>query len=191
MAPDLERFLAAGEKPILFTAGTGQFHVVDFFQIAARVVSRLGCRAVFLTIKADQVPADLPDSIFVTAYAPFSQLLPRAAVMVHHGGIGTLSQCFAAGIPQLVVFMSLDQPDNAARIERLGVGLSLNRENLTEKRLLPLIKRCLEDPEIPAKAALHAQRLQKRQPAAAMLDWLERTALGSQAQSLERGDLRD
>lgn len=173
MEPDLERFLASGEKPILFTAGTGQFHAADFFQIAARVVSRLGCRAVFLTQKTDQVPVGLSPSIFVTAYAPFSQLLPKAAVMVHHGGIGTLSQCLAAGIPQLVVYMSLDQPDNAARIERLGVGLSLSSENLTEKRLLPRVTRCLRDPEILAKAAHHAKRLQPRRPATAMLSWLE------------------
>ncbi|MEY3896488.1 MAG: hypothetical protein RLZZ214_2008, partial [Verrucomicrobiota bacterium] len=176
MDPELERFLAAGDKPVLFTAGTGQFHAADFFQIAARVVSRLGRRAVFLTMKPDQVPPDLPDSIFVTAYAPFSQLLPLAAVMVHHGGIGTLSQCLAAGVPQLVVFMSLDQPDNAARIERLGVGRSLSSENLTEKRLLPLIQHCLEDPKVQAKAAHHAKRLQQRHAPAAMLVWLERNA---------------
>lgn len=173
MDPELERFLAAGEKPILFTAGTGQFHAADFFQIAARVVSRLGCRAVFLTIKPDQVPADLPESIFVAGYAPFSLLLPQAAVMVHHGGIGTLSQCLAAGIPQVVVFMSLDQPDNAARIERLGVGLSISRVNLTENRLLSLIKRCLENREIGANATHYAKRMQKRQPVAAMLSWME------------------
>ena len=138
MEPDLEKFLAAGERPILFTAGTGQFHAGEFFQIAARVVSRLGCRAVFLTMKPEQVPQDLPDSIFVAIYAPFSQLLPRAAAMVHHGGIGTTSQCLAAGIPQLVVYMSLDQPDNADRVERLGVGLSISRAKLTEERLMPL-----------------------------------------------------
>ena len=54
-------------------------------------------------------------------------------------------------------------------------GLSLSSENLTEKRLLPLIKRCLEDPEIHANAARHARRLQQRQPVAAMLCWLEQT----------------
>jgi rhamnosyltransferase subunit B len=178
MEPDLERFLATGEKPVLFTAGTGHFHATGFFETAARVVSRLGCRAVFLTTKTAQVPPDLPASIFVTAYAPFSQLLPLSAVMVHHGGIGTLSQCLAAGIPQLVVFMSLDQPDNAARVERLGVGLSLSREDLTEERLLPRVKRCLEDQEMKSHAATHAKRLKQRPPVAAILAWLEKTISG-------------
>ncbi|MGL4399750.1 MAG: glycosyltransferase, partial [Luteolibacter sp.] len=146
--PELERFLSAGDKPVLFTAGTGQAHAAGFFETAAQVVSELGCRAVFLTSRPGQVPADLPESVRVVAYAPFSALLPRAALMVHHGGIGTLSQCLAAGIPQLVVFMSLDQPDNAARIERLGVGLSTPMARLNRSRLLPLVKSCLHDPAI-------------------------------------------
>ena len=173
--PDLERFLAAGEKPILFTAGTGQFHAAEFFEIAAKVVSRLGCRAVFLTVKKDQLPPNLPDSIFVAAYVPFSVILPLSALMVHHGGIGTLSQCLAAGIPQLVVFMSLDQPDNAARLERLGVAASISREDLNEKRLLPLVKRCLEEHSMKTSASNHAKRMKQRPSATAMLDWIEKS----------------
>ena len=172
---DLQQFLAAGAKPILFTAGTGQFHASYFFEIAARVVARLGCRAIFLTTKTAQVPAKLPSDVFVAAYAPFSQILPLAAVMVHHGGIGTLSQCLAAGIPQLVVHMSLDQPDNAARVERLGVGLSLAAEKLSEKRLLRRVQRCLEDPQIQSSATLHAKRLKQRPPLDLLLSWLETT----------------
>ena len=55
-------------------------------------------------------------------YAPFSAVLPRAAALVHHGGIGTAAQALAAGRPQLGMPMTFDQPDNAARLERLGVG---------------------------------------------------------------------
>ncbi len=175
IAPELERFLSAGEKPVLFTAGTGQAHAAGFFKAAAQVVCDLGCRAVFLTSKPEQVPADLPESVMVVAYAPFSALLPRAAVMVHHGGIGTLSQCLAAGIPQLVVFMSLDQPDNAARIERLGVGLSTPMARLKPARLLPLVKRCLHDPAIRKTAADLAVEMRRRKPVAGLLEWLEKS----------------
>ncbi len=173
--PDLERFLSAGANPVLFTAGTGQFHAAGFFKTAARVVAQLGCRAVFLTSKTDQVPRDLPGSVFVTAYAPFSALLPRAAVMVHHGGIGTLSQCLAAGIPQLVVYMSLDQPDNAARVERLGVGSGTPMIRLTPTRLLPLLERCLHDPAIRKTAAELAGKMRQRQSATGLLEWLEKS----------------
>jgi len=138
-------------------------------------VTLLGCRAVFLTMKPQQLPADLPDSIFVAIYAPFSRLLPRASAMVHHGGIGTTSQCLAAGIPQLVVFMSLDQPDNAARVERLGVGLCISSKDLTAERLLPLVKRSLHNKRIKSSVAHHAELMIERQPVTPMLEWLEET----------------
>lgn len=173
MEPVLEEFLAAGEKPVLFTAGTGQFHAGKFFQVATEVVSRLGCRAVFLTLKPEQLPRNLPGSIFVARYAPFSQLLPRAAAMVHHGGIGTTSQCLAAGIPQLVVHMALDQPDNAARVERLGVGLGISSRNLTTDRLLPLARRCLTDGKIKESVARHAALMKTRPLTDEMFRWVE------------------
>ena len=42
--------------------------------------------------------------------------------MVHHGGIGTTAQALAAGVPQLIMPLAHDQPDNAARVQRLGVA---------------------------------------------------------------------
>jgi UDP:flavonoid glycosyltransferase YjiC (YdhE family) len=44
---------------------------------------------------------------------------------VSHGGIGTLSQALAAGIPQLVMPLAFDQFDNAVRLKRLGVAATL------------------------------------------------------------------
>src|SRR5205823_5729755 len=86
---------------------------------------RLRRRGLLLTRFPEQVPEGLPETICHVAYAPFSQVLPKAAALVHHGGIGTTAQALAAGIPQLVMPMAHDQPDNAARLERLGVGRTL------------------------------------------------------------------
>jgi rhamnosyltransferase subunit B len=59
------------------------------------------------------------------AYASFSALFPRVAAVVHHGGIGTLSQALRAGVPQLIRPMAYDQFDNASRACRLGVAMEL------------------------------------------------------------------
>jgi rhamnosyltransferase subunit B len=121
----LEEFLAAGEPPIVFTPGTAMIHGAKFFEAAVDAVARLNRRALLLTSHRQQLPENLPASVRHFDYAPFRSVLPRAAALVHHGGIGTLSQGIAAGIPQLVMPMGHDQPDNAARIERLGAGTSL------------------------------------------------------------------
>jgi rhamnosyltransferase subunit B len=169
----LARFLAAGEKPVFFTAGTGHFHAAKFLATSVKLVEALGCRAVFITPRPEQLPGGLPDSLFVTRYAPFRQILPQARAFVHHGGIGTTSQCLAAGVPQLVVPMSLDQPDNADRVARLGVGLQIPHSRFTPAKALPLLRRVLADETIALKVSELAVHMQKRRDPAELVRWLE------------------
>jgi UDP:flavonoid glycosyltransferase YjiC (YdhE family) len=119
------QFLAEGDPPIVFTPGSAMVHGREFFQAAIDACGQLGRRGMLLTRYPEQLPPDLPPSVRHFDFVPLSVLLPQAAALVHHGGIGTLSQGLAAGIPQLIMPMSHDQPDNAHRLKRLGVGASL------------------------------------------------------------------
>jgi rhamnosyltransferase subunit B len=84
----------------------------------------LGVRAVVVTPYTGQLPAQLPASVYHADYVPFDLLLPKLAAVVHHGGIGTLAQGLAAGVPQLIAPHAHDQFDNAAQLARLGAGAS-------------------------------------------------------------------
>ena len=68
----------------------------------------------------DQLPARLPPAVMCVDSIPFGRLFPRAAAVVHHGGIGTSAQALKAGVPQLVMPMAFDQHDNADRLVRLA-----------------------------------------------------------------------
>jgi UDP:flavonoid glycosyltransferase YjiC (YdhE family) len=94
----------------------------DFFVAAAGACERLGMRGIFVTPFREQIEFSLGKTIRHFDRAPFSKVFPRCAAVVHHGGIGTCAQGFAAGVPQLVMPMAHDQPDNAQRLKRLGVG---------------------------------------------------------------------
>jgi rhamnosyltransferase subunit B len=142
----LQAFLAAGEPPVVFTPGSANVQATRFFDVAAKAVAKVGCRAVFVTREPSQVPANLPAQIHVEAYAPFSTLLKQASVFVHHGGIGTMSQAFAAGVPQLIMYMAHDQPDNADRVERLGAGIGLSMRQFTSDRVAKELCRLLAEP---------------------------------------------
>jgi UDP:flavonoid glycosyltransferase YjiC (YdhE family) len=122
LAPEVEAFLEAGEPPHLFTPGSANIQAARFFRVALEACTRLNRRGLFVTPRAEQVPPTLPASFLHVPSAPFSRLFPRCAAVVHHGGIGTVAQGLAAGVPQLVMPMSHDQPDNGARLRRLGVG---------------------------------------------------------------------
>jgi UDP:flavonoid glycosyltransferase YjiC (YdhE family) len=128
---NLSHFLAAGEKPIVFTPGSANMHGQDFFAAAVDACRRLNRRGVLLTRHVEQIPKNLPPTVLHVPYAPFSQLLPHTAASVHHGGIGTAAQAMAAGVPQLLMPMGYDQPDNADRIKKLGIGDSLPPKHFT------------------------------------------------------------
>ncbi len=118
-------FLDAGEPPIIFTPGSAGSTMHAFFAESVDAAQRVGLRAMLVTNHPGQTPPSLPPGIKAFGYLPFSQLLPRAALLVYHGGIGTLAQGIKARVPQLVVPHAYDQYDNAWRLERLGLGASI------------------------------------------------------------------
>jgi rhamnosyltransferase subunit B len=150
--PEVKAFLGEGSAPVIVTPGTANRHATSFFSAVTAALSRLGRRGLFLTGYPEQLPPSLPDTILVRRYLPFSEVLPGAAAFVHHGGIGTLAQGLASGIPQLVMPMSYDQPDNAMRAERLGVARWLVPGRFTAERVSAALSALIENPSI-AKAA--------------------------------------
>jgi len=126
LSPDLERFLASGPAPVVFTLGTGVVGkgpaADSFYRESLKAVRILKLRSLFLVGKGpkSRLPVPLPKGAAAVDYAPFSKLFPRAAAVVHQGGIGTIGQVLRSGRPQLVVPFAVDQPDNALRVQRLG-----------------------------------------------------------------------
>ncbi len=126
--PALEAFLDAGTAPLVFTLGSLIVNSPGaFYRDSVLAARRLGRRAVLLVGDAglEICRALAAADVFVASYAPHSLLFPRAAAVIHHGGIGTSSHTLRAGVPQLVVPFFADQMDNAARIVRLRAGRSV------------------------------------------------------------------
>ncbi|HVC00938.1 MAG TPA: nucleotide disphospho-sugar-binding domain-containing protein [Steroidobacteraceae bacterium] len=141
-----QRFLDDGAPPLVFTAGSAAATMTGFFAASAQAAERLGRRAMLITNHAGQLPRQLPAGVQAFDYLPFSAVLPRAALVVHHGGIGTVAQALHAAVPQLVVANAHDQFDNAFRVERLGVGRSLARRRYSAARAARAIGSLLDDP---------------------------------------------
>jgi UDP:flavonoid glycosyltransferase YjiC (YdhE family) len=143
-----------------------------FFQVALETCRAAGRRAILATKFPSQLPAVLPPEVFHASYAPFSLLLPRCAGIVHHGGIGTTSQALAAGAPQLIQPFSHDQPDNAARVRRLGCGDVIWPCEFTPNALARKLEALIDAPAVRARCAAVAERLRAEDAAARLLDTL-------------------
>lgn len=145
---ETEQFLADGSAPILFTLGSSAvMEPGSFYRESFEAARRLGKRAILLAgaLPRESFPQPLPNSIHIAAYAPYSQVMPFCAASVHQGGIGTTAQALRAGRPMLVVPWAHDQPDNAARVERLGCGRTIPRHHYTAASAIQELKRLVTD----------------------------------------------
>lgn len=158
--PEVQSFLAEGPPPVLFTPGSGAATLHDFFCESVEASRQAGVRAMLVTNFPEQLPSDLPKGVRAFSYVPFSQILPRCAAMVYPGGIGTMAQTIHAGIPHLVVPYAHDQPDNAARMERLGLGMRVDPKQYRAGAVASLLKKLTADPEIRSQCRAFSSRIQ-------------------------------
>lgn len=144
-SPAARDFLEAGDPPVVVTPGSAAATMRDYFVQSVAAIQALGLRGMLITNFPAQLPATLPPRIAAFGYLPFSEVLPRAALLVYHGGIGTLAQAVKAGVPHLVVPSAHDQFDNAWRIVRLGLGRSLPRTRYRALRAAGAMRAVLDD----------------------------------------------
>ena len=175
----LDSFLAAGPAPIVFTLGSSAvMHPGTFFDESIAAAQALGQRAVLLIgdLVRQQAPAPTSPSIYITDYAPYSELLPRAALTVHQGGIGTTARALQAGRPMLVVPWAHDQPDNAERLRRLGVSLTVKRSEYRRRKVAPAIEQILNNSAYTEKAGWVSQQISSENGLQNACDAIEKAA---------------
>ncbi|MFL6228976.1 MAG: glycosyltransferase [Pyrinomonadaceae bacterium] len=173
-------FLDAGEPPIVFALGSTAFWIAkDFYRESIKAAQSLGRRALLLIGHERNRPAEaLPEGITAFEYAPFGEVLPRAAVIVQHGGVGSTGQALRAGRPQLVVPFSHDQFDNGARVARLGAGRMLPRGNYDARSAARELEKLLREPDYALKAAAAARVVQSEDGARTACDLIEEKMFG-------------
>jgi UDP:flavonoid glycosyltransferase YjiC (YdhE family) len=171
---ELAAFLDAGPPPIVFTLGSALAADAErFYEHSAAAARLLGRRAVLILMDARNRLPSLPDGVTACEYAPFSQLFPRAAAIVHHGGIGTTGLAMRSGRPMLVMPCSWDQPDNAERAARLGIARVIPRRRYTPERAARELGRLLDDPRYARRAVEIGEEVRKEDGVGAACDALE------------------
>lgn len=92
---------------------------------------------------------------------PQLALLERVDAVITHGGNNTTQETLVAGKPMLVLPFGGDQLENARRVERLGVGVSLSPRGLDLGRARAATSRLLDDPSLAESARALAGKLER------------------------------
>jgi rhamnosyltransferase subunit B len=176
LPPHLDRFLTSGEAPLVFTLGSAAVLAAgDFYEVSAQAAMGLGKRAVLLigSDARNKPKQQLPDSICVAEYAPYSKLFSNASVVIHQGGVGTTAQCLAAGKPMLIMPYSHDQPDNARRMKRLGVAKIVRKAKYTPQKVTRKVRKILDNPQLAQTSKAVAEQLRREDGVKTACDALE------------------
>lgn len=124
LPPQVEAFLGRGEGPVVVvTAGTAVAARPAWVDRVCTFAVARGARVI--VVETAHAGAASAPSVCRVGFAPFETLLPRVQLLVHHAGIGTAAEALRAGIAQWVVPAAHDQPDNADRLQRLGLAWRL------------------------------------------------------------------
>jgi UDP:flavonoid glycosyltransferase YjiC (YdhE family) len=176
-------FLDAGPPPIIFTLGSAACWVAkDFYSESIKAAQVLGRRALLLIGHERNRPPDpLPRGVAAFEYAPFGEVLPRAAVVVHQGGVGTTGQSLRAGRPQLVVPFSHDQFDNGSRAARLGAARWIARAKYNAHTATRELRLLLDDESYTRRASEVGHIVQSEDGTRAACDLIEEKMFGMRA----------
>jgi UDP:flavonoid glycosyltransferase YjiC (YdhE family) len=170
----LARFIDAHGPPLVFTPGTGVVDVAEFFSVARECCARLRRPGLFLSPNFSGQSREQSGPIYHLDYLDLALVLPRAALLVHHGGIGTTARALEAGIPQIICPQAFDQPDNGDRVSRLGVGHMIPRAQLSVETLSVAAHRLLASRETQARLDALSRQIRVHDGPAAAADVLER-----------------
>jgi len=153
--PDFDwDWLDAGKQLILFSTGTLAAELADDFYrraLAALAGTEDRWQAILVTDPAT-VPAP-PRHVRVAARVPMLALMPRLAAVVCHGGLNTVSEALAHGVPLVVAPIRHDQPVNASLVAAAGAGRRIAFNRFTPAQLRTVLDTVLSDPSYRAAAA--------------------------------------
>jgi UDP-glucoronosyl and UDP-glucosyl transferase len=122
---ELERWFGGADLPLVYaTLGTTTNGDVAVLRAVVDAIVDQPINVV-VTVGTNNDPAALgliPKNAHIEQFIPQARLLPHCALVVSHGGSGTVLGALAHGLPQLIIPQGADQFVNGQCIARHGLG---------------------------------------------------------------------
>jgi UDP:flavonoid glycosyltransferase YjiC (YdhE family) len=116
---------------------------------------------------------DVPANTHVTRFVRHSAVLPWASAVVCHAGLGTVLAALAYGLPLVCIPLGRDQPLNAAAVERVGAGCTID-PTAGPETIRSAVQRAVADMDLRAGAARMALEIDATRAAGAAEAEIER-----------------
>ncbi|KAJ8030022.1 UDP-glucuronosyltransferase 2C1 [Holothuria leucospilota] len=153
---DMEEFVqGSGDSGVIvFTLGSavkGLFKE-ELAEIFASVFSQLPQRVLWR--HNAQPPSSLGNNTKLLKWLPQNDLLghPKTRLLIYHGGSNGVLESISHGVPMVIIPLFGDQITHAARVQKKGMGLMLEKDNITRENLLAVIQEVLNNPKYKERA---------------------------------------
>jgi UDP:flavonoid glycosyltransferase YjiC (YdhE family) len=168
------REAAHGEALVYATLGTAHFSRLERFRDLLDAFAPLDCEVV-VTVGARLDPEELapvPENARVLGFVPQAEILPRATVVVAHGGSGSTFGALAHGCPLLLLPQGADQFENASACADAGAAIALFPGDQTPAQLRAALTELLGEPAYAEAAQRIADEIASAPSAAQVADRL-------------------
>ncbi|WP_279638472.1 nucleotide disphospho-sugar-binding domain-containing protein [Kitasatospora cineracea] len=140
-------------RQVLVTVGTLSLDLAaDFHARMVEALRPLGDRLQAIVAAPDGTVADPPPHVLVRPRVPVLELMPHLDAVVSHGGLNTVCEALAHGVPLLVAPIKGDQPINAAQVAAAGAGRRVRFAHARPQTLRTELLAVLDDPAHAAAA---------------------------------------
>jgi UDP:flavonoid glycosyltransferase YjiC (YdhE family) len=175
-APFPWELLDCGRRRVLVTLGTLSASVAgDFLRRTGEALAPLADRVQAVVAAPRQVLDRLPAGVLGRPEVPVLDLLRRGEVhaVLCHGGMNTVCESLAHGVPLVLAPIRHDQPLTSARVAALGAGVTVDFATARPQDIREALLTVLDRPEPRRAAELMARRLAGLGGAARAADLLE------------------
>jgi UDP:flavonoid glycosyltransferase YjiC (YdhE family) len=157
---ELKSFLAEGHPPLVFTKPPYLAHKVSEQKLIA-LAERMDRRAVFVGPGFRRME-HLPAGMIHRKSVDHESLLPRTALHVHPGAIGTVATTLATGTPQVILPLQGGHFNIGQHLCRLGVSLNIRPRALRIGKGARKIRELLESDEVLERCQHYAERCREQ-----------------------------
>ena len=87
----------------------------------------------------------VPENFLLAPYVPQLDILPRTSLFVTHAGTNSVMESMYFGVPMVLIPQQPEQEMHARRVVDLGLGMMIDRENVTADTLREAVDRVARD----------------------------------------------
>ncbi len=148
---------------IYISLGTLFNNNLPFYKMCVEALSGVNARVIMSIGKkiAVQDLGALPPNVSAYSFVPQLEVLRKSDVFITHGGMNSVHEALWFGVPTVIVPQAADQKFVSKRLDALGAGIRIAKDEVNAERLRNAVEKILATPSYKEVSATLGDTLRK------------------------------